>query len=269
MRILFIGDIVARVGRKTTASLLPDLIDRHDVDFTIANCENAAGGIGVTKKIGEELLGLGIDALTSGNHIWDKRDAMELLEQSDRVVRPGNYPPGAIGRGLTVVPSRRGLPVGVVNLQGRVFMQQIDCPFRVGDELVASALQQTPIVIVDVHAEATSEKLALGWHLAGRATAVLGTHTHVQTADERVLENHTAYITDVGMTGPYDSVIGIKKEISIARFITQLPQRFEAADGSGMLNAVVIDVDDERGAARSIERIMIRDGREMGTADRS
>jgi hypothetical protein len=256
LRILFIGDIVGRVGRHTLAAVLRELVETHDVDFTMANCENAAGGIGITPKIGEELLALGIDVLTSGNHVWDKREAFDFLGSCERVLRPANYPPGVAGRGAGLYTSRGGVAVGVVNLQGRVFMQDIDCPFRTGSELLMELREQTPILIVDVHAEATSEKLALGWYLSKQASAVLGTHTHVQTADERILEGHTAYITDVGMTGPSDSVIGVKKELSIARFVTQLPQRFEAASGHGILNAVLMDIDEGTGAARSIERVV-------------
>ena len=256
LRILFIGDIVGRTGRRALAALLPDLVAAHRVDFTIANCENAAGGIGITPRIGEELLALGIDVLTSGNHVWDKREAFDFLGACERVLRPANYPPGAAGRGAGVYKSRDGVSVGVVNLQGRVFMREIDCPFRAGSELLMELRAQTPVLIVDVHAEATSEKLALGWYLSRQASAVLGTHTHIQTADERILEGHTAYITDVGMTGPSDSVIGIRKDLSIERFVTQLPQRFEAASGPAILNAVLMDIDEGTGAARSIERVV-------------
>ena len=261
MNILFIGDVVGRVGRVAVAELLPGLVERHAVDFTIANCENAAGGIGVTEKTGDELLSLGVDALTGGNHVWDKRDAYGFIDSCGRLVRPANYPPGTPGRGSVVLSAAGGARVGVVNLQGRVFMQEIDCPFRVGAVLVDEVLRETPVVIVDVHAEATAEKQALGWHLAGRATAVLGTHTHIQTADERILEDHTAYVTDVGMTGPVDSVIGIRKELSIARFLTQLPQRFAVAAGDAVLCGVVIDVDEATGAARGVKRIAERQRR--------
>jgi len=263
LKILFIGDIVGKVGRRVVTSFLPELREKHAVDLTIANCENAAGGIGVTPKIARQLLDLGIDVLTSGNHIWDKRDAVDFLDECDRILRPANYPPGAVGRGATVVETRTGVPVAVINLQGRVFMQEIDCPFRVGTDLVDSLRTRSVVQFVDIHAEATSEKIALGQHLAGRVSAVVGTHTHVQTADERILEGHTAYITDAGMTGPIDSVIGIRTELSIARFVTQLPQRFEAASGRGMLNGVVIDVSDETGAARGIERIVVCEGDEQ------
>jgi metallophosphoesterase (TIGR00282 family) len=256
LKILFVGDIVGRSGRHALAELLPGIVESRGVDFTIVNCENAAGGIGITPKTGQELLDLGVDVLTSGNHVWDKREAFDFLASCDRVLRPANYPPGVAGRGAGVFESRGGSPVGVVNLQGRVFMQDIDCPFRTGSELLMELREQTRVLIVDIHAEATSEKLALGWYLSGQASAVLGTHTHVQTADERILEAHTAYITDVGMTGPFDSVIGIRKELSIARFVTQVPQRFEAASGPAILNAVLMDIDEETGVAGSIERVV-------------
>jgi metallophosphoesterase (TIGR00282 family) len=256
VKILFVGDIVARPGRNAVAALLPLLVEERRIDLTIANCENAAGGIGVTLKTGRELLDAGIDVLTSGNHVWDKRDAFDFLRDSDRVLRPANYPPGAPGRGAGVFRARNGVDVGVVNLQGRVFMQEIDCPFRTGSEVLRELRRHTRVIVVDVHAEATSEKLALAWYLAGLASAVLGTHTHVQTGDERILEGHTAYISDAGMTGPTESVIGIRKELSIARFVTQLPQRFEPASGPVDLNGVVLDIDEETGAARSIERVV-------------
>jgi metallophosphoesterase (TIGR00282 family) len=258
LRILFIGDVVGRVGRNTVRELLPGIRERLSVDLTIANGENAAGGIGLTEKTGRELLRSGIDVLTSGNHIWDKRDGRELVESWERLLRPANYPPGAPGRGAAVFTAADGSEVGVVNLQGRVFMQEIDCPFREGSRLVDELRTRTPIILVDVHAEATSEKAALAWHLAGRASAVIGTHTHVQTADEAILEGHTAFITDVGMTGPSDSVIGIRKDLSVARFVTQLPQRFEAAGGPGVLSGVLIDVDPLTGAARGIDRVLER-----------
>jgi metallophosphoesterase (TIGR00282 family) len=260
LRILFIGDVVGRVGRSTVQELLPGIRERLSPDLVIANGENAAGGIGLTEKTGRELLRSGIDVLTSGNHIWDKREGRELTELWERLLRPANYPPGAPGRGAAVFVAADGSEVGVVNLQGRVFMQEIDCPFRGGSRLVDEIRQRTPIILVDMHAEATSEKTALAWHLAGRATAVVGTHTHVQTADERILDGHTAFITDVGMTGPSDSVIGVRKDLSVARFVTQLPLRFEAAGGPGILSAVLIDVDPATGAARGIERVIGRTG---------
>ena len=256
MRILFIGDVVGRVGRRAVAEHLPGLLEEYAVDFTVANGENAAGGVGLTPRTAEELFGSGIDVLTSGNHIWDKRDAFDLLNEDSRIVRPANYPQGAPGRGWTLVSSDDGVTVGVVNLQGRVFMQGIDCPFRVGEEILKSLREKTRVLVVDVHAEATSEKLALGHHFSGLASAVLGTHTHVQTADEQLMDGGTAYITDVGMTGPADSIIGVRTELSVARFVTQLPQRFETASGRAIVNAVVIDVDESTGAAGGITRIL-------------
>jgi len=256
LKILFIGDVVGRVGRNTVRELLPGIRGRYGVDLTIANAENAAGGIGLTEKTGRELLRCGIDVLTSGNHIWDKREGGALVGSWGELLRPANYPPGAPGRGCAVFEAGDGTDVGVINLQGRVFMQEIDCPFREGSRLVDELRARTPVILVDLHAEATSEKAALAWHLAGRASAVVGTHTHVQTADEAILDGHTAFITDVGMTGPSDSIIGVRKELSIARFVTQLPQRFEAATGPGVLSAVVIEIDPSTGAATGIERVM-------------
>jgi metallophosphoesterase (TIGR00282 family) len=259
LRILFIGDVVGRVGRSIVREHLPRIKDRYGIDLAVANAENAAGGIGLTERTGRELLGAGVDVLTSGNHIWDKREGRELVDSWDSLLRPANYPPGTPGRGAGVFAAGGATTVGVINLQGRVFMQEIDCPFREGSRLVDELLAETPVILVDVHAEATSEKAALAWHLAGRASAVVGTHTHVQTADEAILDNHTAFISDVGMTGPEDSVIGIRKDLSVARFVTQLPQRFEAAKGPGILSAVAIDVDPATGAASAIERILVRE----------
>jgi hypothetical protein len=256
VRLLFVGDIVGRPGRRALNRLLRGIVDERSVDIVVANCENAAGGVGVTPRIADELLAEGIDVLTGGNHTWNRREVYPYLDSSERIVRPANYPPGAPGRGATVVETRDGVPVGVVNLEGRVFMRQIDCPFRIGRELVDGLLETTPIVIVDFHAEATSEKLALGWYLAGRASAVIGTHTHIQTADERILEGHTAYITDAGMTGPWRSVIGVRTELSVARFVTGLPQRFETADGPAVLSGLLIDIDATTGAARAVDRVL-------------
>jgi len=258
VRILFVGDVFGRPGRRALAEVLPDLVREHNVELTIANGENAAGGIGITASTASEVFGAGVDLITGGNHIWDKRDSIPFVSSCDRLVRPANYPPGTPGVGHGLFTTRNGNTVGVVNLQGRVFMQAVDCPFRVGAELVSELLESTSIVLVDIHAEATAEKLALGWYLAGRASAVLGTHTHIQTADERILEGHTAYITDVGMTGPEESVIGVKTELSVARFVTQLPHRFEPATGPCVLNAVLLVIDDATGGALSIERVNAR-----------
>jgi len=258
VRILFVGDVIGRPGRRALARILPRIVREHDVEFTVANGENVASGIGITESTASELLESGVNLITGGNHIWDKRDSVAFVSSCDRLVRPANYPPGTPGIGHGLFTTREGSTLGVVNLQGRVFMQAVDCPFRVGAKLVEELLKSTRIVLVDIHAEASAEKLALAWHLAGRASAVVGTHTHVQTADERILEGHTAYITDVGMTGPYRSVIGVKTELSLARFLTQRPHRFEVAEGPCTMNAVLLVIDDETGAATRIERINAR-----------
>ncbi|MCK4408976.1 MAG: TIGR00282 family metallophosphoesterase [Candidatus Eisenbacteria sp.] len=256
MRILFIGDIVGRVGRRAVVALLPGLVEAHRVDFTIANGENAAGGLGITERAATELLDAGVHVLTGGDHSWDRPEGVPFLDDCERILRPANYPTGAAGRGSGVYVSPSGVKVGVVNLQGRAFMKPLDCPFRMGLELVRSVKKETPIVVVDFHAEATSEKTALGLYLAGVATCVLGTHTHVQTADERLLTGRTAYITDVGMTGPADSVIGMQTEVALERFLLGVPRRYEVGKGPALLNAVVVDIEEETGAARSIERVL-------------
>lgn len=242
---------------------LPELTRQHGVDLIIANGENAAAGFGITPALCEELFELGVEVITTGNHIWDKREIIEYFQSADgnpysparRVIRPANYPAGMPGWGWYEGKSRAGVPFAVMNLQGRVFMTSNDDPFRVADELLKQITAK--VILVDIHAEATSEKVSMGWYLDGRVTAVLGTHTHIPTADEHVLPNGTAYMTDVGMSGPYDSVIGVKKELIINRFLTNMPTRFEAASGDVKLCAAVIDCDEGSGKARSIERIMI------------
>jgi len=258
VRILFIGDIVGKPGRDVVAALLPRLVKSRQVDFVIANGENAAVVAGLTPKVAEELLDLGIDVLTSGNHIWKRKEIEPYLAQSRVVLRPANYPGGVPGTGHVVLKTDEGIPVGVVNLEGRVFMKPLDCPFRTADHLLGQMAAKAAIRIVDFHAEATSEKQALAWYLDGRASAVVGTHTHVQTADERILDAGTGFITDVGMTGPTDSVIGVRKEDAISRFLTQRPHKFEIPKGPTHLDAVVIDVDPKNGKAKKIERIKIR-----------
>jgi hypothetical protein len=263
VRILFIGDIFGRPGRTMVRDHLRQLIEGHDIDLTIANGENAAGGFGITPALAEELFDLGIEVITTGNHVWDKRELMEYLNTglrelsspARRVLRPANYPAGTPGAGFYQGTTRAGVPYAVINLQGRVFMASIDDPFRVADSLLAGITAK--VVVVDMHAEATSEKIAAGWYLDGRVTAVIGTHTHVPTADNRVLTKGSAYITDVGMTGPWDSVIGIQKELIISRFLNGMPARFDAASGDPRLCAAVIECDQDTGRARSIERIMI------------
>jgi hypothetical protein len=266
VRILFVGDIFGRPGRTIVRERLPQLARERAIDLVIANGENAAAGFGITPPIAEELLGFGIDVLTSGNHIWDKREIVDFFNRADgnpygparRLLRPANYPAGSPGWGLYEGTTRSGIPYAVLNLQGRVFMANIDDPFRTADQVLAKV--QARVVIVDVHAEATSEKIALGWYLDGRATAVLGTHTHVPTADERILPQGTAYQTDVGMTGPYDSVIGVDKDMIVQRFLTQMPARFEPARHNVKLCATLIQCDPETGKAEGIERISLAEG---------
>jgi metallophosphoesterase (TIGR00282 family) len=261
VKILFIGDIFGQPGRRIVKEVLPGLVAEYSPDLILANGENAAAGFGITPPLVEELLGVGIAVLTSGNHIWDKKEILPYLaEHADgRLLRPANYPSGpgrAPGHGLYLGKTRAGIEYAVMNLQGRVFMPPIDCPFRTADALLEQIPAEVKLRIVDVHAEATSEKIAMGWHLDGRMTAVLGTHTHVPTADETVLPGGTAYITDLGMTGPYDSVIGIDKASAIQKFLNQLPARFEVAKGDVRLSAVLIEADLETGRALSIRRVV-------------
>jgi metallophosphoesterase (TIGR00282 family) len=263
MRILFIGDIVGKPGRRAVRELLPGIIEEHRIDMVIANCENAAAGFGVTSEIVEELYGNRINILTSGNHIWDKKEIMEFVEGYDMLLRPANYPAGVPGRGSAVTAAEEGTRVGVINLAGRVFMHPLDCPFRTADREIEKMKNRTRVIIVDMHAEATSEKSAMGWYLDGRVTAVLGTHTHVQTADERILPGGTAFITDVGMTGPFDSVIGIKKESILNRFLLQIPNKFDVAAGDIRLQGVIVEVDPD-GRAAGIERIGVPLQRDQG-----
>ncbi len=254
MKILLIGDVFARPGRRAVRELLPDLMREHAVDFTIINAENAAGGFGTTRKIADELFGYGADVLTGGNHTFDKREFFAVLEDEERVLRPHNYPSENPGGGVAVV-EHDGVRVAVLNLQGRIYMPPTDCPFQAADRLLESLEGQTDVVIVDFHGEATSEKYAMAWYLDGRVSALVGTHTHVQTADERVFPEGMAYITDLGMTGPHHSIIGVKIEQSLGRFLNARPARFEAAKADVRLHGVVVDVDEDTGRARSIVRI--------------
>jgi metallophosphoesterase (TIGR00282 family) len=255
MNVLMVGDIFGDSGRAALAKLLPRLRQQHAIDVAVVNIENAAGGFGVTPQIARTVLESGgVDVLTSGNHIWDKKEIIPYIGKENLLLRPANFPAGTPGVGHITVkagPHR----VGVVNLMGRIFMNPIDCPFRKADEIVAELRRETPVVLVDMHSEATSEVMALGWYLDGRVSAVVGTHRHVQTADERLLPGGTAYITDLGMTGPVDSVIGVDKDIIIRRFLTQMPIRFEPAKGPAALRGVVIAVDPETGRATSIRRV--------------
>lgn len=256
MNILFVGDIFGKAGRKLVADHLADLVRTRNLDLVIANGENAAGGFGITPRLVGELLAQGIEVLTSGNHIWDRKEILEFFPQEPRLLRPANYP-GGPGQGIFLGKTRSGIEFAVLNLQGRVFMAQTDCPFRTADRLLESLPASCKIRIVDMHAEATSEKQAMGWYLDGRVTAVIGTHTHVPTADERVLPKGTAYITDVGMTGPYDSVIGITTETILQRFLTQIPARFDAAEKNPRLAAVLIRAEPESGRALGIQRLQL------------
>jgi 2',3'-cyclic-nucleotide 2'-phosphodiesterase len=260
LSILFIGDIIGKPGRQVVSRELHRLVDRHRVDLVIANGENAAGGFGITAETAKELYGCGIHMLTSGNHVWDKKDAHDYIATEQRLLRPANYPAGAPGRGSTITSTPGGVKVGVLNLEGRVFMDNLECPFRTADRELALLRQETPVVFVDFHAEATSEKSALGWYLDGRVSAVIGTHTHVQTADERILPGGTAYLSDAGMTGGFDSVIGMRKDEPVARFLSQLPAKFEVAKNNLRLNGVVVQVDVSSGKALNIERINIACG---------
>ncbi|MDD5596075.1 MAG: TIGR00282 family metallophosphoesterase [Candidatus Omnitrophica bacterium] len=255
MKILFIGDIVGSPGRNAIKELLPGLKKEHHLDFVVANAENASGGSGITLKVSEELFASGVSVLTSGDHIWKKREIFEIINQDERILRPINFPAGAPGRGENIFKTEKGVKIGVINVQGRVFMEALECPFRAVRKAIEILSKESKIIIIDMHAEATSEKIALGWYVDGLASAVLGTHTHIQTADEKILPQGCAYITDVGMTGPYDSVIGRRKEDVLERFITAIPIRFEVAEGDIQLHGVVLDIDESTGKAKSIVRI--------------
>lgn len=254
-KVLFIGDVIGRPGRVTVGKILPELKEKYRPQLVIANGENLAGGLGLTQGTAEELFSYGVDLLTTGNHIWDKKESLEYIDQEQRVLRPANYPQGAPGRGYTVVELGGSPPAAVLNLLGRVFMTPLDNPFTAANRIISELRDEANIIILDFHAEATSEKIAMGWYLDGQVSAVIGTHTHVQSADERILPNHTAYITDVGMTGPIDSVIGMDKDIVIRKFLTQMPARFEVPRGDVMVCAVIVDIDPLTGRAMSIERL--------------
>jgi metallophosphoesterase (TIGR00282 family) len=258
MKLLFIGDIVARPGRELVRRGLKTLVRDHAIDAVIANIENAAGGAGVTREIVDEALTVGVHALTSGNHIWNKREVLEFIDNEPRLLRPANYPAGAPGAGSYCFETADGVPVGVVNVMGRIFLATIDDPFAAAEREVARLRERgARIILVDFHGEATSEKIAFGWHFDGKATAIVGTHTHVATADERVLPGGTAYITDVGMTGPHDGVIGMERNAIISRFLTGLPARLDVATGDPRLNGVIIEADPDTGRAQSIVRLSV------------
>lgn len=257
VNILFIGDIVGKPGRQAVSRELHRLVDRYCIDLVVANGENASGGFGITVESAKELYSCGIHFITTGNHVWDKKDCFDYLNREDRIVRPANYPEGAPGVGSRLVHTPGGVGVAVINLEGRIFMNNLECPFRTADREIEKLGCSTKIILVDFHAEATSEKMSLGWYLDGRVSAVVGTHTHVQTADERVLTAGTAYITDAGMTGAFDSVIGVRKDEPIQKFLTQMPAKFEVAKKDIRLNGVVIRVDEASGRALAIERVNV------------
>ncbi len=255
MLILFIGDIFGKPGREIARRAIPALVEQRGIDFVVANVENSAAGFGVTGDIADTILSYGVDVMTSGNHVWDKKEILEYIPREPRLLRPGNFPAGVPGRGSYIGRTRTGEPVGVINLMGRVFMTPLDDPFALAVREIDAMRARTKVIIVDFHAEATSEKVAMGWHLDGRATLVVGTHTHVQTADERILPKGTACLTDAGMTGPHDSIIGVTTEVALQRFLSAMPAKFEAATGPGRLNAVLVTADPETGRALAIERL--------------
>jgi metallophosphoesterase (TIGR00282 family) len=260
MRVLYIGDIVGEPGRKAVFRNLDRLRDERGIDLVIGNAENAAGGFGVTAEVARDLFDFGVDVLTTGNHVWDKREALDFIRSEKRLIRPANYPEGTPGVGSGVFSTARGERLGIVQVMGRVFMAPLDCPFRTAEREVARLKRETPCVLVDIHAEATSEKIAMGWHLDGQASVVVGSHTHVQTADERVLPGGTGYLTDTGMTGPMNGVIGMKRDLVLARFLTGLPKRFAVASGPVVFSAALAEIDAASGRCTAIERVYLPDG---------
>jgi metallophosphoesterase (TIGR00282 family) len=255
IKVLFIGDIFGKPGRDVARRAIPAIVERRAIDFVIANVENSAAGFGVTGDVADTILGYGVDVMTSGNHVWDKKEVLDYIPRQPKLLRPANFPAGVPGRGSYLGRTRTGEPIGVVNVMGRVFMTPLDDPFSVALREIETLRAKARVILVDFHAEATSEKVSMGWHLDGRVTAVVGTHTHVQTADERVLPKGTAYVTDVGMTGPHDSVIGVTVDAALGRFLNSMPARFEPATGGARLNAVIVTADPASGKATAIERL--------------
>ncbi len=256
MKIFFIGDIMGAPGRKALAGLLHKVVDKFNIDVVVANGENASGGMGITPEVAEQLFQLGIDVITTGNHVWKHKEIQAYLESTDRMLRPANYPPGTPGRGLTVIETASGELAAILNLEGRIFMSPLECPFRTADRELATLKGDIKVILVDMHAEATSEKIALAWYLDGRVSAVIGTHTHVQTADERVFPQGMGYLTDAGMTGPMDGVIGMDRQVILTRFLSQLPQKFKVASQNLQLQGVVLDIA-ENGRCRELVRIQM------------
>jgi hypothetical protein len=262
--LLFIADVIGAPGREVVKGLLPELRRLHDLHLVVCNCENSAAGYGVTRDVARDLFDAGCDVLTGGNHLWDKRDSVEYIGEEPRLVRPANLPAGTPGKGWRVFKAANGAPVAVVNLIGRVFMKEADCPFRTADAALEAVKREAKIVIVDLHAEASAEKVAMGWHLDGRASLLVGTHTHVQTADDRVLPKGTAFVSDAGMTGGFESVIGMDRDAALRRFLTLMPERLQPADGDLRMNAVLVKVDETTGRALSIQRLQIPYARGTG-----
>jgi len=258
LRILFIGDIVGSLGRQLVANRLADVVEARQVDLVIANGENAASGFGITPRLAEELFAAGVEVLTGGNHIWDRKEILDYFPGQPRLLRPANFPETSPGSGLYIGTARNGVPYAVLNLQGRVFMAATDCPFRAADREIARIPAGVRVILVDIHAETTSEKEAMGWYLDGRVSAVLGTHTHVATADEKILPGGTAFQTDVGMTGPHNGVIGMEKTAILRKFLEGLPTRFDVATGDVQMNTVLLEIDEATGRALAIERLRFR-----------
>jgi metallophosphoesterase (TIGR00282 family) len=259
MKVLYIGDIMGEPGRRAVARMVPRLVSQRQIDVVVGNGENAAGGFGITPELAEELFGMGLSAITTGNHAWDKKEILDYFPRERRLLRPANYPDGVPGQGSVIVQAKNGEELAILQVMGRAYMPTLDCPFQVAKREMAKLRTRVAAVIVDMHAEATSEKMAMGHYLDGEATAVVGTHTHVQTADEQILPRGTAYLTDIGMTGPLHGVIGVKKELAIEKFLTGMPRRFEVAGGPTVFCAVLIELDARIGKALSIERVRILD----------
>lgn len=257
MKLLFVGDVVGKTGRTALKALLPNLTDKYKIDLVVVNGENIAGGFGLTEPLVLELLSLGVRVITTGNHVWDKKDFVRYIAKDNRVLRPINYPPGVPGYGSIILTLPGGSKAAVMNVSGRVFMSSLDCPFRTASKEIETLSKDAKIIIVDFHAEATSEKIAFGYYFDGRVSAVIGTHTHVQTADERILPGGSAYITDVGMTGPVNSIIGVEPDQVIRRFLTSMPTKFDVAHGDSILSAVVVEINDDTGRATAIRRLQI------------
>ncbi|HOJ09039.1 MAG TPA: TIGR00282 family metallophosphoesterase [Clostridiales bacterium] len=256
MKILFVGDVVGNPGRKTVKMILPEMKRNLSIDYCIANCENAAGGSGITYAVAQELFNSGVDVITLGNHTWSKKEIVNFIDTETRVVRPANYPQELPGKGATVIGNDNKGSIGVLNLLGRVYLDSVDCPFRTAEKEIQYLKNFTKVIVVDMHAEATSEKTALAWYLDGKVSCVLGTHTHVQTADERILPCGTGYITDAGMTGPYEGILGVDREIIVNKFLTYMPAKFELAKGSTQFNAVLLDIDEKNGRTYRIKRVL-------------